>query len=74
MAHFIGEVQGNRGSVSRTGSKKSGIDAHIKGWNIGARVQLTHNNETGQDTLTVYKTEGSNSNGSGGNLIAEYTL
>ena len=62
MAHFIGDVQGNRGSVSRTGSKKSGITADIRGWETGVRLWITHNEDTGKDEITVFKTSGSNGN------------
>ena len=60
MAHFYAEVQGNRGSVSRTGSKNSGIDGHIRGWNNGIRVVGRYNKEKDCDKFTVYKTSGSN--------------
>ncbi len=72
MAHFYGEMQGNRGETSRAGSKASGIDAHLRGWSVGARVYVFHDEKTGKDTVRVYKTNGS---GSFGNveLVAEYT-
>ncbi len=60
MAHFYGEIQGNRGSTSRIGTKNSGIEASIRGWNIGVRVQLFHSN--GRDTIRIYKTTGSHGN------------
>ena len=69
MAHFIGEVQGNRGGTSRTGSKKSGMDAHIMGWIIGVRVNIRHDEESGKDFYTIYETGGSN--GGSETLIAD---
>lgn len=69
MAHFIGEIQGNRGEASRTGSKKSGISAHIRGWNIGVRVNIRHDEESGKDFYTIYETGGSN--GGSDTLIAD---
>jgi hypothetical protein len=60
MAHFIGEVQGNRGNASRTGSKKSGMQAHIRGWNLGVKVVCRHNSKTGKDEIHITQTGGSN--------------
>ena len=64
MAHFYAEIQGNRGSTSRMGSKASGIDAHVRGWNVGANIICRHNEETGKDEIFIYKTAGSNRHGS----------
>jgi hypothetical protein len=58
MAHFYGSMTGNRGTANRCGTKNSGLDAHIRGWDIGIRVNLRHIN--GKDVVTVYKTGGSN--------------
>ena len=57
MAQFYGEIQGNRGVATRMGSKDSGFYAHIRGWNVGVRVQLYH--ENGVDYVEVYETGGS---------------
>ncbi len=72
MAHFIGYIKGQRGEASRLGSKKSGLDATANGWHIGARICLRHNDETGKDELTVYKTGGSNG-ASESEKIAEFS-
>lgn len=58
MSQFYASIQGNRGEVSRQGSKKSGIRGHIRGWNIGVRVICRHID--GEDVCTVYRTGGSN--------------
>lgn len=58
MAHFIANVEGNRGSASRTGTKNSGITSHTRGWNLGVRVEMKH--EDGEDVAYVYETGGSN--------------
>uniref|UniRef100_A0A6M3LHX6 Uncharacterized protein n=1 Tax=viral metagenome TaxID=1070528 RepID=A0A6M3LHX6_9ZZZZ len=58
MSHFYASIQGNGGEATRTGSKKSGVEGHIRGWNIGVRVVCTH--ENGKDVIRVYKTGGSN--------------
>ncbi len=65
MARFYAEIQGNRGAATRTGSASSGISGHIRGWNLGAQVELDVDPATGNDRLTVYRTSGSN-----GELIA----
>lgn len=60
MAHFYASIQGNRSERTAMGTKNSGIEGHIRGWNIGGRVYVSHNQETGQDEVTVYITAGSN--------------
>lgn len=64
MAHFYAEIQGNRGTVTRMGTKSSGLTCHIRGWDIGARVDMDVNPETGEDRVTVYRTAGSKYSGS----------
>ena len=59
MAHFYASIQGNRGEVTRLGTKNSGIVAHIRGWNIGVFVSINHVN--GEDVIVINKTGGSNS-------------
>jgi hypothetical protein len=70
MAHFYGSVKGHRGEASRTGTKKSGISAHIRGRNIGIRVDLRHDEKNGKDFCTIYETGGS-AGGSSDTLIAD---
>ena len=72
MAHFYASIQGNRGEATRTGTKTSGIEGHIKGWSVGARVIVTYNEKTQKDEVKVYKTAGSSWSGSS-ELIAEFT-
>ena len=70
MAHFYASINGARESIAtKTGTKNSGMQAHVRGWNIGVDVRLSH--ENGKDVVRVYKTSGSN--GRDKNLIAEYT-
>lgn len=57
MAQFYAEIQGNRGSASRMGSKDSGMTAHVRGWDAGVRVVAKH--EDGLDVFYVYATGGS---------------
>lgn len=63
MAQFYASIQGNRGTATRMGSKKSGMDGHIRGWSIGCRVWMRYNEETGQDECVVDLTRGSNRSG-----------
>ena len=71
MAHFYGSINGRGGSqTTRTGTKGTGLIAHIRGWDIGARVELSH--VDGRDVVRVYRTSGSNGGGSD-QLIAEFS-
>jgi hypothetical protein len=57
MARFYASVQGNRGQATRTGTKKSGINGHIRGWKVGAQVSVE--DWAGQDQVSVRITGGS---------------
>ena len=70
MSHFYGSMQGSRGQATRCGTPKSGIDAHIRGWKIGARVRLRVDAD-GRDIMEVYKTAGSGSH-AGDKLIGVF--
>lgn len=59
MAHFYGSMRGSRGEATRMGTKASGFTAHIRGWDIGARVEVGVN-DLGQDIVIVHLTRGSN--------------
>lgn len=71
MSHFYGSLQGNRGQATRQGTAKSGIDGHIRGWKVGARVECRVN-ENGQDVISVCATHGSMGGGRS-EVIAEFT-
>lgn len=64
MSHFYGEIQGNRGLASRQGTKNSGIWAHIRGWNVGVKINGVHTQKTDiapeNDTFKIDITKGSN--------------
>ena len=60
MSRFYASIQGSRGEVTRMGGKKSGIDGHIRGWDLGIRVR-GYVDEKGNDCFGVYRTSGSNS-------------
>lgn len=72
MAHFRGTLQGNRGEVTRLGHKILGLTVDLNAWDHGVRVELTHNPETKQDEIRVYKTGGSN--GSESELVKSWSV
>ena len=72
MSQFYASIQGNRGMATRQGTKNSGISGHIRGWQVGAEVRCYHDEETGLDTVVVYKTGGS-SEYTSREQIAKYT-
>lgn len=72
MAQFYAQIQGNRGAVTRMGTKGSGIEGHLRGWNVGARVVIWYDKGQDKDIVQVYKTAGSNY-GKSDNLIAEFS-
>ena len=57
MAHFYAEMQGSRGATTRCGTKNSGMDCHVRGWEVGAKLKMTH--KDGQDYIEVFVTSGS---------------
>lgn len=59
MSHFYGTMQGHRGGVSRTATKKHGMKAHVRGWNDGIEILSYYNDELDKDCFYVYKTGGS---------------
>ena len=59
MSHFYISVNNVRGTYTHTGTKK-GLTAHIRGWNIGVKVNLKYNKETKKDYIEIYQTGGSN--------------
>lgn len=59
MAHFYGSLIGKGfKAITRTGTKWTGMIAHIRGWNVGVRVELRY--EGGKDKIRIYETGGSN--------------
>ena len=72
MARFYGQIEGTaRTMASRTGSKNSGIWAHIRGWDVGVKICGRYDETTGKDVFDVYRTGGSND--SSGDLIQTIT-
>jgi hypothetical protein len=62
MSHFYGEMFGSaKNPATMRGHKTTGLEAHLRGWNIGVKVILQNNN--GVDEIYLYKTGGSNGSG-----------
>jgi hypothetical protein len=59
MSRFYGSMQGNRSETTRQGSKNSGIEAHIRGWDIGIEVRC-YVDDYDKDVCVVNLTGGSN--------------
>jgi hypothetical protein len=59
MARFKADIHGNRGPASRLGTAKSGVRAHIRGWDIGVEIMCTVDSED-NDEISIYRTGGSN--------------
>jgi len=61
MARYKADISGARGSASRLGTVSSGIEAHVRGWDIGVRVYGCPNSDAdSEDGFTLYVTGGSN--------------
>ena len=73
MAQFYADIQGNRGQATRMGTKKSGLDGHIRGWHIGAKVWMHYNTLTKEDEVTIDLTSGS-SPGRGAKRLGTFTV
>jgi hypothetical protein len=71
MAHFYADVKGGRKEKTATGTINSGLTAHIRGWDVGVRIECTHESVTVKgkkkeiDICKIYRTGGSNSPASG---------
>jgi len=63
MAHFYGEIQGNRGEATRMGTKDSGFRGHIRGWHVGGSVNCHYNESKDRDEVSIYATKGSSGYG-----------
>ncbi len=53
MAHYLGEVSGSRGSATRLGTKNSGMVTKAMSWSGMVRVDVVHDDATGEDRFTV---------------------
>jgi len=60
MSHFYGTIEGQaKTAATRRGSPRSGINAHIRGWNSGVYISAFVDND-GRDCFRVSVTGGSN--------------
>jgi len=59
MSRFYASISGGRSQKTCGGHPKSGIDGHIRGWDLGVRVS-GRVDEKGNDVFDVYRTGGSN--------------
>ena len=59
MAHFYGDIQGNRGQATRMGTPNSGLRGHLRGWDVGVKAFLRVN-AAGNDEVQVYASSGPN--------------
>lgn len=57
MARFYASIRGNRSERTCRGTLQSGIFGHIRGWSIGASVEM--NDQNGEDKVIVRLTRGS---------------
>lgn len=60
MSQFYASIQGQRGEATRQGGKPSGIQGHIRGWEVGIRVVGHYDAKNDRDVFAVYRTGGSN--------------
>jgi hypothetical protein len=66
MARYYGTVIGNRGEVSRLGSRDSGLRVTANGWNLGGEVIMGSRDWFGngcRDVLHFHINTGSNNGG-----------
>lgn len=73
MSQYYGSMQGDRGEVTRRGTKNSGLRGHIRGWYLGANVEMHWNEEEQRDELYIYITGGSN-HPSSYDMVSKYTV
>ena len=59
MARFYGTMTGAaRSGVSRIGGEQSGVTAHVRGWDIGGKVDV--HDRKGKDVVLLRVTGGTN--------------
>lgn len=59
MSRFYASISGQaKTDATREGSAKSGINGHIRGWDLG--IEVCGYDENGVDCFDVYLTSGSN--------------
>ena len=56
MSHFYGTLQGQAGEATRCGSKRGGLTTYAASWAGAIKVEIWHNETTGQDEYLVQRT------------------
>ena len=59
MAHLYASLSSDVGRRETTKSENSRIGCHIRGWNIGVRVEIKTDADR-KDNIWIYRTYGSN--------------
>lgn len=60
MSRFYGSIDGRaKTTATREGTSKSGIQAHIRGWNVGVEVRCFVDKDN-HDVCEIFQTGGSN--------------
>lgn len=72
MAQFRGTLIGNRGAVSRLGTKKSGLSGTFNGWNVG--LNLSANRDANDKADIVFATLTGGSSGHNDKLPEIYVM
>lgn len=63
MSHFYASIEGNLGEGTRCGTKTSGMNGHVRGWNIGGYIFMRWNEKKQRDEVTIDVTCGSGGHG-----------
>jgi hypothetical protein len=59
MSRFHASIHGGKGEKTLQGTPKSGINGHIRGWDVGIQVN-GEVDSNGNDMFCVYLTSGTN--------------
>ncbi len=62
MSRFYGSLQGSRGEATRCGTPSSGVEAHVRGWDVGIVSKVFQCSKCGGDAVQAYVSGGSNGN------------
>ncbi len=63
MSRFYANIKGCRGEATRTGTPKSGIEGHIRGFNIGGEVWMSEKEQGSKDDKIYFRITGGSNNG-----------
>lgn len=62
MSHFYSRIKGNKGEATRCGTKQSGLDASVFGWDIGGAVSMRHDTPRNLDIVDIKVTRNNSRN------------